>query len=109
MAQLEHLIVLDEATGASLPAEISVLHQISDRMFLAQIDDETADRLRNLSQVIYVGLQPPEDLPVELTPTERLFVDGWHLRSAEKPDRPGEGLSWDAEGMTPPDLPPRGP
>ena len=43
----------------------------------------------------------------QLDDSARLFVDAWRARPHEKPDRPGQGLAWDAPGFQPPDLPPR--
>lgn len=37
----------------------------------------------------------------------RLFVAAWRERPLSKPDRVGEGLSWDAPGFEPPDRPSR--
>jgi len=42
----------------------------------------------------------------ELDVGTRLFVDGWRSRADDKPDRLGDGLSWDSPGFEPPDLPP---
>jgi hypothetical protein len=42
----------------------------------------------------------------ELDEGARLFVRSWRERPLEKPDRPGEGLSWDHPGFQPPDRPP---
>ena len=57
--------------------------------------------------VVYAGVDPPPEVLAELDPNERLFVEGWLTnRSTAKTDRPGEGLPWDAPGMTPPDPPP---
>jgi hypothetical protein len=42
----------------------------------------------------------------ELDIGTRLFVDGWRSRADDKPDRPGDGLSWDSPGFEPPDRPP---
>jgi hypothetical protein len=35
----------------------------------------------------------------------RLFVRSWRERPLQKPDRPGDGLSWDHPGFQPPDRP----
>ncbi|MCU1518725.1 MAG: Uncharacterized protein JWQ75_3446 [Pseudarthrobacter sp.] len=62
------------------------------------------------------GLPPAEAVPgsswyvdavpatVDITPTERLFIDAW-LSRREPKTRTGEGLPWDAPGMEPPDWP----
>ena len=41
----------------------------------------------------------------ELDPGARLFVDAWRTQPRAKPDRPGDGLPWDAKGFEPPDPP----
>jgi hypothetical protein len=43
----------------------------------------------------------------ELDEGARLFVTAWRERPLSKPDRPGEGLSWDAPGFEPPGPPRR--
>jgi hypothetical protein len=42
----------------------------------------------------------------ELDAGARLFVDAWRSQPRSKPDRPGDGLPWDAKGFEPPDPPP---
>ena len=46
------------------------------------------------------------DVLGELDVGTRLFVDGWRSRQTDKPNRPGDGLSWDSPGFEPPDRPP---
>ncbi len=41
----------------------------------------------------------------DLDQAGRGFVAAWHARTADKPGRTGEGLSWDAPGHQPPDRP----
>ncbi len=55
--------------------------------------------------VRWAGESPPDDVVGELDDAERLFVDGWALRRQGKPERPGEGLDWNAAGRRPPDGP----
>ena len=43
----------------------------------------------------------------ELDEGAQLFVRAWRERPLSKPDRRGEGLSWDAPGFEPPDRPAR--
>ena len=58
--------------------------------------------------VVYAGDDPPPDVLAALDATERLFVEAWLAnRATAKLHRPGDGLAWDAEGLTPPDLPPQ--
>lgn len=47
---------------------------------------------------------PPPAVMAGLSAAEQLFVAGWIARTTPKV-RPGEGLSWDAPGFVPPDVP----
>ncbi len=102
----EYLVVL--RTGAvetSFPPG-EIIHQVSNRVLVARLARGTdPDLIRGHPRVAYVGQHPPREVLDDLAESERLFVDGWLSRFHEKSDRPGEGLSWDAEGMSPPDLP----
>jgi len=40
-----------------------------------------------------------------LDPGTRLFVQAWRDKQSSKPERPGEGLPWDAPGFQPPGRP----
>ena len=40
-----------------------------------------------------------------LDPGTRLFVQAWRDKQTSKPERPGEGLPWDAPGFQSPDQP----
>jgi hypothetical protein len=42
----------------------------------------------------------------ELDSGARLFVEAWQAHKPATTDRPGDGLSWDSPGFTPPDRPP---
>ncbi|CAN5613236.1 MAG: hypothetical protein M3493_11695 [Actinomycetota bacterium] len=81
-----------------------VVHQVSARVFVARLDEGAYDLLSHDPRVAFIGDQPPRDIIDGLEDQERLFVDGW-LARGKQTRRIGEGLSWDAEGMTPPDLP----
>ncbi len=51
---------------------------------------------------------PPEGVTASHTDGERMFVDAWLARKTPQvteSNAPGEGLSWDAPGLTPPDVP----
>jgi hypothetical protein len=52
----------------------------------------------------YTGAVPP-DVLLRMAPQARLFVAAWLDRRQPK-DRPGDGRSWDAPGLVPPDRPP---
>jgi hypothetical protein len=50
----------------------------------------------------------PDSVLQQLNSTERTFAAAWVTGRQPKTTRPGEGLSWDAEGFEPPDAPTRG-
>jgi hypothetical protein len=55
---------------------------------------------------VEVVLDATSSVPAGLDEPERLFVEGWLLRSRGGPKpRAGEGRSWDSEGFLPPDDP----
>jgi hypothetical protein len=99
------LVVLRE--GALPPSDIlaagRVSHSISARVFTLDVDSPAGlAGLQADPAVDWAGTQPPPRVRDELTPPERLFVDGWLRRRAGKPARPGEGLAWDSPGRLPP-------
>jgi hypothetical protein len=89
-----------------------VLHQGSPRLCVLELHTDGAqldarlDALIDDPSVRWAGERPPDDVIEELDEAERLFVEGWLLRRAGKPARPGDGLDWDAAGRRPPDAPP---
>ena len=101
----EILVVLRQ--GASPPPDLLALgrvsHSVSDRVFALEVDSPAAlARLPAAPAVRWAGTRPPDAVRDELTAAERLFVDGWLLRRAGKPERPGDGLDWDTPGRLPP-------
>ena len=100
MVDGEMLVLLHEANG---PMD-EVLHRMSPRVLVVRHEGRALEALKRDPRVAYVGRRPPEDLINGLTSQERLFVDGW-LARGDHPTRAGDGLSWDAEGMTAPDRP----
>jgi hypothetical protein len=83
-----------------------IVHSASSRLFVLELTpgQRVAD-LMDEPAIRWIGEDPPDDVVDELDDSERLFVDGWLLRRRGKPERPGEGLDWDAEGRRPPDGP----
>lgn len=53
-------------------------------------------------EILTVG---DESLLDDLPEGARLFISAWRARRIGKPDRVGEGQSWDAAGFEPPDRP----
>jgi hypothetical protein len=79
---------------------------VSDRVFTLQLAPTAslAD-LHAEPDVRWAGTSPPPDVLEDLDADEHLFVEGWLVRQAGKPARPGEGLDWDTPGRLPPDPP----
>jgi hypothetical protein len=106
MGSSELLVVLSEPHAARAVTGLEVVHQVSPTVMIVRRLPPEMDE----SGVLYAGVDPPPEIIDALDDGERLFVEGWLARhSATKTDRPGEGLAWDAPGMTPPDLPPENP
>lgn len=105
------LLQQDEAVPDDFGAHGRLVHSASPRLYVLELrPGERATDLMDEPAVRWAGETPPHDVTDELDDTERLFVDGWALRRRGKPDRPGDGLNWDAEGRRPPDgpIPPSG-
>ena len=84
-----------------------VVHQVSPEVMVVRVPPGSTIQSRDEVGVVYAGVDPPPEVLADLDPNERLFVEGWLTkRATAKTDRPGEGLPWDAPGMTPPDPPP---
>jgi hypothetical protein len=104
----EALIILKSPLSADERAAITraapVRQAISDRVFVAEVDDRGLDDLRakpGISRVV-TGGEALETLP-EMTDTERLFARAWLSSRGEVKSRRGEGLDWDTPPMVPPD------
>jgi hypothetical protein len=103
----ELLVVFRSSLAAEqqLPEDVQVVHTASPKVMLVRLPPGV-DAAAALGDVVYVGLQPPPEVLSTLDDGERMFVGAWLARrSAEPKARPAEGLPWDAEGLSPPDLP----
>jgi hypothetical protein len=81
-----------------------VLHTASQRVLVVQGD---ATDLRGLPGIhgAYADAVP-KDVLEALTDAEALFARAWAARRATGAvEQRGEGLSWDAPGFSPPDVP----
>lgn len=107
----ELLVLLDPRGAADaldhVRATFRVVHVASPRLVVLEAGTDTAPEavLAGTPGVVSVAAggaaQPLGDHP--LSAEERLFVDAWSLRLREKAgkQRPGDGLSWDADGFQP--------
>jgi len=91
-----------------LRGRFRVAQQVSPRVVLVEaVDDLSKQELQTMigvDAVLGAGESLPSRVRQTLTPTEEVFVDAFEQRGRGK-ERPGEGLSWDAEGFLPPDKP----
>ncbi|MGH2473796.1 MAG: LamG-like jellyroll fold domain-containing protein, partial [Candidatus Limnocylindrales bacterium] len=100
------LLQRDEAVPDHFDRHGRLVHSASSRLFVLDLaPGERASHLMDEPAVRWAGESPPDDVVGELDDAERLFVDGWALRRQGKPERPGEGLDWNAAGRRPPDGP----
>jgi hypothetical protein len=100
------LLQRDEAVPDHLGRYGRLVHSASSRLFVLELEPgKRASHLMDEPAVRWAGESPPGDVVEELDEAERLFVEGWALRRRGKPERPGEGLNWNAEGRRPPDAP----
>ena len=107
MLEPELLVVLRSSLAAEqqLSEDVQVVHTASPKVMLVRLP-AGANAAAALGDVVYVGVEPPPEVLSALDDGERLFVDAWLARrSAEPKARPADGLAWNAEGMSPPDLP----
>ncbi len=104
--QQEQLVILDadraDAAVAEIEAVASVTQMLRPRLLLVRADPDAREGILRIPGVIGLFEAAPADVPVGLSPVERVFVDAWATRSAPK-TRHGEGLDWDAPGFEPPD------
>lgn len=112
-AMSEVLIVLDDSiTDTDREAVLRVApvtQSISERVFLASVEDAALANLRSMAGIakVVAGAEPARSLP-QLEDGESLFVQAWLSKRGQVKQRRGEGLDWDTPPMLPPD-PPRDP
>ena len=105
----EYVVLLssdDQGASDAVRQRCRVVSALPPRLLVVEADDQVAQGIRDLPGVDDVISGITTTLPNSLNDSELLFVQAWqqsrHL--ADKP-RPGEGLSWDAEGFSAPDDP----
>jgi hypothetical protein len=105
----ESMVVLassDQGALATVQQRCSVVSALPPRLLIVKADEPTLRALRTLPGVEDVIGEPIGMLPASLDETERLFAQAWQQRlQSQDKQRPGEGLSWDTPGYSPPDKP----
>ena len=111
-ATQEILVILkDTDSHAPLPSLGSTYKTrqvISPRVFTVESTGAGLAALQERSDMTVVsGNNPLPESIDDLTESEQLFMAAWLSRwqKQEAKQRPGDGLSWDAPGFTPPDPP----
>lgn len=104
----EVLVILQSSSTAAQRQAVSraapASQSVSDRVFLATVNDAMLVTLRSMPGVATVlsGSASPRDLP-PLNEAERLFAQAWLSSRGQVKQRPGEGLDWDTPPRRPPD------
>ena len=105
----EYVILLssnDQGAAAVLRQRCRVVSALPPRLLVVEADEQVAQGLRDLPGVDDVISGVNDILPNSLNESEMLFVQAWQQsRHMDDKQRPGEGLSWDAEGFSAPDHP----
>lgn len=105
----DYLLLLEPSAATpaldQLKRVASVIHMHHPRIVIVKTVPSLETRLQEINGVIGIYRRPMQELPTDLTDSERLFVRAWE-RSFQPKSRPGDGLSWDAPGFVPPDMPP---
>ena len=105
------LVVLTDASAAAHASVLQDRHRVltmfRPRLMVLSVDERAVAELGRDPAVAGVFERDAPHAVIEgLRPEEQLFVDSWLLqRTQETKPRVGEGLSWDAPGFQPPDLP----
>jgi hypothetical protein len=107
MVQGELLVVLARpAPEWEPPRGVRPVHRGNGHVVVVAAEDPAQDLLASDPDVLWAGTDPPARVLDSLAADDLLAVEAWRVRAAPKA-RPGEGLSWDAPGWTPPDPPAR--
>lgn len=105
----EYVVLLssnDQGAAAVVRQRCRVVSELPPRLLVVEADEQVAQGLRVLPGVDDVISGMNNILPNSLNESELLFVQAWQQsRHMDDKSRPGEGLSWDAEGFLPPDHP----
>ncbi len=105
----EYLVMIEpnrlDGVLPHLEAVARVTQVLRPRLILVQAEQGVRARVTEVPGVFGVYDTALPELPVDLTPAERLFISAWQERQRPKV-RPGENLPWDAPGFVPPDKPP---
>ena len=105
----EYVVLLstnDQGADAAVRQRCRVVSALPPRLLVVEADEQVAQDLRALPGVDDVISGTNNILPSSLNDSEQLFVQAWQQsRHLDDKARPGEGLSWDAEGFTAPDQP----
>ncbi|PWT86429.1 MAG: hypothetical protein C5B57_01110 [Blastocatellia bacterium] len=95
-----------DAVWSRIGESLSLTQRLPPRLAIVQGDRATLEAISKLPGVIAVyAADMPASALQQLNPTERIFAEAWILRRQPKLARPGDGLTWDAEGFQPPDRP----
>jgi len=104
----DHLVVVDPDDSAAALARIGALGRVEQvlppRLAIVRAEREVVPLLMRTDGVLEVVSDTTTPDSGAWTDGERLFIDAWVARRADK-QRPGEGLHWDAPGFLPPDRP----
>jgi hypothetical protein len=103
----EALVVVADTRDADdiwdqLRRQVRVTQALLPRLALVALDEAAAAALAEVPGITVHRARPPG--MADLREDEKLFVAAWVTRLRSK-DRPGDGLSWDAPGYHPPDMP----
>lgn len=105
------VLLSEEAPSQSLRqlrAQYRVTEEAPPRLIVVAADRGDIEQLRTAPGIVAVIEDAiPTNVLESLSEAERLYADAWEARrQMGKKRRPGDGLSWDAEGFEPPDMPP---
>jgi hypothetical protein len=105
MVQGELLVVLARpAPEWEPPRGVRPVHRGHGHVAVVAVEGSSEYALASDPAVVWAGTEPPASVRDSLAADDLLAVEAWLVRARPKA-RPGEGLSWDAPGRTPPDPP----
>jgi hypothetical protein len=105
------VLVVDYQPG-DISSSPPVVALAPPRVAVLRVDEEDVEAIGSVSRLAMarrpageIAIVGDESALAELDAGARLFVEGWRSKVIDKPDRLGEGLSWDHPGFQPPDRP----